>query len=134
MGLDAWFRGLLPGGAVALRDELAAAGVVGAQRVRRGLRERTYYPPTDGFEVTLLRGRIVGPLTCSGSPPQAAPLVLAMELARSSGLTRARPDDWIGIKAVPARASLTPVNFRPAFTRLLDLVEEAADAAVYSPN
>lgn len=132
--LDAWFRRLLPESAGAVRDELAGTGVVRAQRVRRGLRERTYYPPTDSFEVTLLRGSIIGPLARSGSPPQAAPLALALELARSSGLTRARPDDWIGIKALPARTSLAPVRFRPAFSRLLDLVEEAADAAVYSPN
>jgi hypothetical protein len=134
MRLDAWFRRLLPESAGAVRDELAESGVVRAQRVRRGLRERTFYPPTDSFEVTLLRGSIIGPLTRSGSPPQAAPLALALELARSSGLTRARPDDWIGIKAHPTRAHVTPVHFRPAFTRLLDLVEEAADAAVYGPN
>jgi hypothetical protein len=134
MRLDAWFRHLFPRSAEALREELTGAGVVRPQHVRRGLRERTYYPPTESFEVTLLRGSIIGPVALSGAPPRGASLALAMELARSSGLARARPDDWLGLRALPTRAKLDPVHFRPAFSRLLDLVEEAADAAVYSPN
>jgi hypothetical protein len=132
MRLDAWFRQLLPGSADAVRDDLVGAGVVRARRVRRGLRERIYFPPTDSFEVVLLRGSITGPLTRGAE--LAERLALALELARSCGLTRARPDDWLGAKTLPARTELGPIHFRPVFERLLDLVEEAVDAAVYSPS
>lgn len=134
MTLDCWFEHLLPDAADLVRGELVKAEVIRPTQVKRMLRERTYYPPTDSIKVALLRGTIIGPLASDGALPKSAPTALLMELARASGLTRARTDDWFQVNALPKRAGLTTVSHRRACARLLDLVEEATDAAVFSPS
>lgn len=132
--LDGWFRHLTAYAADLMRGELAKAEVISAQRGKRLLRERTCYPPTDPVQVNLLRRSMIGPLAFGESAPRSAATALLMELARACGLTRARAEDWFTVNSLPRRAGLTAVPHRHAFSRLLDLVEEAADAAVYSPN
>jgi hypothetical protein len=134
MRLDGWFQRLVPNAAEMVRSELTKAEVIAPRQVKRMLRERTYYPPTDPVEVNLLRGSIIGPLASNGTLPEAAPTALLMELARASGVTRVRADDWFGVNALPKQAGLSVMPHVRACTRLLDLVEEAADAAVYSPT
>jgi len=134
MRLDGWFRHLTPHAADLMRGELAKAEVISPRRGTRRLRERTCYPPTDPMQVNLLRGSIIGPLASGKSAPRSAATALLMELARACGLTRARADDWFTVNSLPRRAGLTAVPHRRAFSRLLDLVEEATDAAVYSPS
>jgi hypothetical protein len=132
--LHGWFRHLAPGAAELVRGELAKAEVIRPQQVKRVLRELTRYPPTDPMQVNLLRGSIIGPLASNGTLPQTAPTALLMELVRACGLARARADDWFTVNAVARRVGLAVVPHRNALARLLDLVEEAADAAVFSPT
>jgi hypothetical protein len=132
--LDGWFQHLAPDAAELVRGELAKAEVIRPRQGKRVLRERTCYPPTDPMQVNLLRGSIIGPLASGETAPRSAATALLMELARACGLTRARADDWFTVNSLPRRAGLAAVPYRPAFSRLLDLIEEVTDAAVYSPS
>jgi hypothetical protein len=134
MRLDDWFRHLTPTAPELVRGELAKAEVIRAQRGKRVLREHAWYPPIDPMEVSLLRGSIIRPLASSEAAPRSAAIALLMELARACGLTRARAEDWSTVNSLPRRAGLANVPNHRAFSRLLDLVEEAVDAAVTSPS
>lgn len=131
--LDRWFLGLSPVAADLVRGELAEADVIKPRRGTWMLSERATYVPTDPMQVTLLRGSVIGPLASNGSLPRSAAAAVLMEMVRACGLTRARAEDWFTVNTLPKRAGLAGVPHRRAFARLLDLVEEAADAAVCSP-
>jgi hypothetical protein len=131
--LDHWFQQLSPVAADLVRGELAKAEVIKPRRGKWMMSERATYLPTDPMQVALLRGSVIGPLASKGSLPRSAAAAVLMEIVRACGLTRARAEDWFTVNTLPKRAGLAGVPHRRAFARLLDLVEEAADAAVCSP-